>query len=281
MSFKRNAGKHTSEFRRNKPVNAAKRAADRKANAMIAGSVAVAVLVAGAWWQFQPPAVDSATNCRMDGVIPSHTVVLIDATDALPSVAASDLRARLERIQSDLEPHAKLSILTVEGRAGAEPLREVFSGCNPGRGADANFLFSNPQKVERAWRSTFAQPLDAQIARLGSLEQASSTPLLEAFYLVGAREDFGPRVGDRQLVVVSDFLHHTDDFSHYRPPFALDDSLQASAYMRSLMPRLDGVSIEPVFVPRREVASLQGRAHRTFWRDYFRHNGSPVGLFEG
>ena len=263
-----------------------KKAADDRKAKFIAAALGVGLVFVG-WGVFntRAPATHALTHCRVDGVIPSHTVLLIDATDKLPSVVLSRLRSAVERLEDRMGVYDKITILTVEGGDASSPVQELFSVCNPGRGKDVSWLTDNPEWAEEDWQADFSGPLEAQLAALGALKQANSTPLLEALFLVGQRSDFqtsdaGAGVGRRELIVVSDFLHHTAEHSHYRGAAPFGDAM-SSAYLRSMMPRLDGVELDTVFVPRPEVASLQNTAHRAFWRDYFRMAGTSADAFEG
>ena len=76
-----------------------------------------------------------------------------------------------------------------------------------------------------------------------------------------------------ELIVVSDLLQNVPAYSHYRtnPNY---EEFRGSPYGLSVLPSLEGVEVELVYLPNRTAATRQGSKHLSFWRQYLSDAGA-------
>src|SRR5262249_29212965 len=99
------------------------------------GVAGIIVLLAGASvaaWALAPlferVPLDEETQCPKSKLLTSHTVVLVDETDALSDTQARRLRALLDKTASGLELYGRLTVLLLDPSNPYEPKR-IFSMC--------------------------------------------------------------------------------------------------------------------------------------------------------
>ncbi len=221
----------------------------------------------------RPPAVDSATGCRLDRNDPVHTVILVDQSDPFNTTDLDWVYALLDAETRALPEHGRLTVLVPNSGNPFDPTL-VYSGCSPGSAAEANPIFENPKMIEQAWQARFYAPLSSKVAEALIDTVAPSSPLIEAIYTISDRPDFQAGETKRRLILVSDLIHHSKAFSMYRSGADLE-VLSASELAQSL-PRLDGVEVVARIVPRQEYDVPLGEV-KAFWRAWFAQTGADYG----
>lgn len=217
-----------------------------------------------------------AFNCPSDRPAPAHTVLLLDATDALDAGQASRLMDAAQAEAKALPRRGRLTLLLVKANSPWEP-EEVLSICNPGRGSEANPILETDRVLEREWKRAFWQPLQTAAAQLTQLPPTDESPILQSLAAVAGRRDFSPTSPGRKLVYVGDGLHYTaGSYSHYD-----GGDLQAGYRKSGIVAELDadftGARIEIEYLRRPVAPGIQGASHRAFWRWWFtEHNASSV-----
>ncbi len=242
----------------------------RSAIALMLSSV-FALFAAAA--MYQPPATDSETNCRLDRRDPAHTIVLVDQSDPFDSVDLDWVYALLEEEARGLERYGRLSVAVPNSESPYDP-QIVFSACSPGSAAAANPLWQNPRMVEQAWANRFREPLVRRADEVLKDTVAPSSPLMEAIFTLAARPDFKDRDASRRMVIVSDLIQHSRDFSMYRNG-ADYDAYQASALER-MRPQLEGVAVTARIMPRPQY-DLPLSEVKLFWQRWFDETGARYG----
>lgn len=210
----------------------------------------------------EPPPVNGATNCRLDRLDPAHTVVLIDQSDPFAATDVDWVRALLEDEARQLPKYGRMTIIVPSSASPFDP-KTVFSACSTGSAAGANPIFQNPRMIEQAWRTRFHAPMMAAADEVLIDTVAPSSPLLEAVYVLSGRADFQGQVPARRLIVVSDLMQHSKDFSMYRSG-AVYEPFEASA-LNSRRPGLGGVEVVARIVPRPEYP-LPLEEVKAFWK---------------
>lgn len=242
---------------------------------LVLGTLALVALAGVAWFEWsRPPAADAATMCPASGPT-GQVVLMVDTTDPLTFTQrrAWDVLLK-DLVQRRVPRDTLLSVYAVGGdfRADAKPLVEL---CNPGDGSDRSELTANLQRLRAQYEQRFLQPLAAQSDALMNAAPAERSPLLEAVQLVGidAFRRHAEVHGPRRLVILSDLLHNTPQYSMYRevPDFA---AFSATDYGRHLRADLPGVDVELhvlLTAPR-----LQTRRQLQFWESWFDQAGARV-----
>lgn len=217
--------------------------------------------------------IDPETLCPVDHVVP-HTVILVDRTDRLTEDHVILFERAVEAEASALPIAGRLSIFTIEGEVRSVP-EPVFSVCKPAEGKDAHWFHENKRRMQAQHEMRFASPLAAVLERLGKPAEADVSPILETIQSVARLPEFSPAAGVRRLVIVSDLLQNTPEYSQYRtlPDY---DIFRDTPYASTVMAALTGVEVEIVYLPNRAAALRQTPEHLDFWIRYFTDRGAIV-----
>lgn len=221
----------------------------------------------------QPPATDAETGCRLDRQDPSHTIVLIDQSDPFNATDVAWVRALLDDEARALPKYGRLTLSVPNAASAYDPVT-IWTGCSPGSAAAANPIFQNPKMIEQAWQSKFHAPLMAGAEAVLIDNVAPNSPLMEAMFTLGDRPDFQGRVAARRLILVSDLMQHSKDFSMYKAGTSWE-AFEESGLM-NMRPGLEGVDVVARVVPRQEYALPLGEV-KAFWQRWFTDTGAAYG----
>jgi len=256
-----------------------RRQARRERRSAIVGLAAalVGIAIAGAaawfWHAARGPSLDAATMCPAGGP-KGHYVLLVDKTDPLTFTQDQAFQALLRELVTRRVPPGYLFSVFVLGedfKANAQPLIEL---CNPGDGSGASELTANPKQLRRQYEQRFIDPLLKESQALVASSPARLSPIFEMLQLVGIN-GFRTRAvqGERRLIVVSDMLHNTAQFTMYRGPAAYADFARTD-YARRSQAELPGVEVELHVLMN--TPQLQTRAQLKFWEDWFDKAGARI-----
>lgn len=217
--------------------------------------------------------INSVTLCPSSG--PSgHLVILVDKTDPLNFTQKKSFQVLLEEIISTkVEPGELVSVFALgeDHKATAEPLINL---CNPGDAKDKSELTSNIKRLVDRYENQFRLPMLKLSQELTSQEPANYSPILEMIQLVsidGFRKESVN--GPRRLVLISDMLHHTPNYSMYKNNYDYKKFLDTD-YGRKMNVDLAGVQVELHYVLN--TPKYQTRKHLKFWEDYFSNAGARI-----
>ncbi|HUG63411.1 MAG TPA: hypothetical protein VMP03_16310, partial [Methylomirabilota bacterium] len=192
---------------------------------LLAGVVAVGMLGGMVWLNAtvdRPPVLNAETLCPVlegGGAVAgarSVTVVLLDGSDALPAIAQEQVSKALGDLAASLPPYGLLEVRLLDvDRPGG---RTLFARCNPGSGEGLSEWTANPEAARRRWIADFRDPVEAIIGGGVPAAPADISPIMAAIQTIAVQRFEGDRVRDapKTLVIVSDMLEHTPDYSHYR-----------------------------------------------------------------
>lgn len=231
--------------------------------------------VAGATYYFftRDPGLDRRTLCPKEGAR-AHTVLLVDKTDPLNfNQKQAFLRLLEELVDRRIAPGQLISVFVLgdDFRQGAKPLVEV---CNPGAAEGRSALTANLVKLNAQFRERFREPLLKQADALISTTPAKASPLLEMVQLVSLNGFRKHAVdGSRRLIIVSDMLHKTPQYSMYQG-IADFDTFAATEYGRKMTAELPGVEVEIHHVLH--YPKLQTRRQLDFWNAFFSRSGARI-----
>jgi hypothetical protein len=166
-----------------------------------------------------------------------------------------------------------LSIFVVgeDFKQTAEP---VFERCNPGRGAGKSELTSNPERTERLFLENFANPIISVKDKLVTQVPATYSPIFEMIQIVSINGFRKASVnGSKRLIVVSDMLQNTPEFSYYRGEIDFPVLREKPWFLR-MRTDLSGVNVDLIYLMH--TPHLQNRRNVKFWEDYFRDMKATV-----
>lgn len=244
----------------------------RRKDLMGAGLIVLVAAVLGgvafASMTLRTPAFDPDTLC-LEGK-PAHTLILIDATDALDIRQARRLKTVALQEAARLPRWGRLTVEGLRPDAASPPLR-LFSACTPGDRTQANALWEDVARLESLKQERFDGPLESALS--ARPREGPRSPIVEGLAASVADPAFqGP---GRRLVLVSDLLEFADGgFSAYAA------GADWAAYRRSRgalqsAPDLTGVPVRVLLLERANRAPAQTAARAGFWDPFFADSGTP------
>lgn len=219
---------------------------------ILSGVVGLLVIVGfGSMFAFnQPVELVSKTLCRTDEEPSSSVAILIDNTDRISERSAMQARVYIKKIIDVLPNNALVSVFVMSEDSSTH-ITPLISRCRPADGLNANQLVANPVLMKKRFEDEFYTPLFSAIDNLFEKDTAKFSPILESLYSISI-EAFTPYSDSvkKSLVVVSDMLQHSEQYSMYssQPDYSLFSSNAAKegAYPLSL----SGVNVEFLVLPR-------------------------------
>ncbi len=135
-------------------------------------------------------------------------------------------------------------------------------------------MTANLRKLRRQYEERFLEPLNKQAEGLVSAEPAKYSPIFEMLQMVSINSLRKHDVrGERELIIFSDMLHNTPQFSMYKgaADFA---AFAGSDYGRKLTLDLRDVRVElNVLI---NSPQLQTKRNLAFWEAYFNKAGARI-----
>lgn len=237
-------------------------------------SVVMLVLAAAGYYLLsRPNGLNPETLCPADGPR-GHYILLVDKTDPLNFTQKQALSVTLKELIETKVPEGFLVSVFALGedfRESATPLVEL---CNPGDGSNLSEWDSSPKKRKALYMSKFAQPLVELSESLVSAEAAKRSPIFEMLQLVGINGYRKQGInGERRLVIVSDMLQNTAQFTMYKGPVDFA-AFEASEYGRKSLPDLQNVKVELHYLMN--SPQLQTKRNLKFWEDFFARAGARI-----
>ncbi len=213
------------------------------------------------------PEPSDSRNCRIDGIVPAHTVVLIDQSDPF-SRTDTDWTWNLVMDEARALPkHGRLTVFPIETETPGD-LVASFGRCSPGSPANANPLYENPGDIRREWERDFEGDLRLTLENLMLQTSAPTSPLMEQIEGIIARYDFSSRNEGRRLIIISDLMQRSSYYSFYES----GADWERFAATDPSVPNLRGVEVA-VFVARRN-SGLSEAELIGFWKKYFEAAGA-------
>jgi len=221
------------------------------------------------------PGLDKGTLCPANGP-QGHYVLLVDKTEPLNFTQKQAFSITLNDIIKKRTPAGYLLsifVLDADFKANAEPLIEL---CNPGTGADKSAMTANLKKLRRQYENKFVEPMSKQLQALMSTTPAKFSPIFEMVQLVSINAFRKHDVkGERRLIILSDMLHHTPQFSMYLNPASYDYAAFAeTTYGKKTQVDLSGTDVELLYLLH--TPQIQTRRNLLFWENYFKKSGARV-----
>lgn len=216
----------------------------------------------------KPPPTDKE-NCRTDGAVPAHTVVLVDQSDPFESSDVDWAWQLMFDEAKALKKHGRLTILGIDAE-NPDQGHEVFSRCSPGSPNQANPIFENPRFIEQDWEAKFETEMRSHVESLMLTNQAPQSPLVEHIRGILRRADFRAEMPERRIVIISDMYQHSDNYSMYNS--GLNRELMDRAASAIEFPNMTGATVAIFRVDRK--TKLKGSDIIAFWQDVLAQHGA-------
>lgn len=249
------------------------------------GGVALFLLAAIAlatfgWYYFSTPTklvLNARDNCPTVG--PNGiSIVLVDTSDDLPPATKNEVQKILDDLVSSTPQYYLLEIRVLDVPLNRSSI--LFSRCNPGDGTGLNKWTDNERLAKSRWLETFRKPAEEAIRKSVTSAKAASSPIMAAIQDL-AIDQFSSehaRKIPKKLMVISDMIEHTRDYSQY--PRGGDLSYQrfkqSPAYLK-YRTNLYGAKITIDYVTRPTVMPDTNR-HAEFWSTWVKDNSGALDL---
>lgn len=254
------------------------RAKRRAAWQMVAGvillTIALAVVAGIVYFQVtRAKPLDRATLCPAEGPL-GHTILLVDKTDPLNFTQRQAFAVAMKDLVANKVPEGHLLSIFVLGERFEQSAQPLIELCNPGSDVGKSELSSNLKRLRQQYEERFVKPLDEVAKALVADEPAKASPIFEMLQLVGINGFRKHAVqGPKRLVIVSDMLHNTPQFSMYQA--ALDfEAFEATDYAKKVQADLTDVTVELHYLMT--TPRLQTRRNLAFWERYFDRAGARL-----
>jgi hypothetical protein len=239
----------------------------------------LATAVAGifAYFYFSTPSrpnLDPQTLCPVEGP-KGITVVLVDTSDDLSETTRRDVLVMLEDIVASLPALYRLDVRVLD-IAGTRS-RSLFSKCNPGDGAGLSEWTNNPRIARLRWIENFRKPAAEAVKNSVASAKANSSPLMAAIQDISIDQfsSAASQKATKSLILVSDMIEYTKDYSQYRGDLSFERYKQSPAYLK-FRTDLHGASVLVRYVTRQVKGQpvLDDAKHAEFWITWMKDNGA-------
>lgn len=222
--------------------------------------------------------IDSTTFCQLS-TLPESTVVVIDHTDSINPTQRVAIENRLWDIAREVKKNGSIKLFSV-AKVDNKVLSPEIDLCNPGTDKEANELTENKKFVKKKYEEKFKKPLNELLNTLFDAPKASQSPIMEALQSVVVTSFIGGKneAKIKKIILVSDLLEHTGEFSIYRgiPEFT---GYKKHPHWQKVKSDMSGIEVTIFFLHRDGEEKLQTSALRNFWVEYLEAQGASVTRF--
>lgn len=239
--------------------------------------LSVAALGAFAYFKFsrpQKPTLDRTSLCPLNGP-EGVTVVLVDTTDNLPETTKREVRQFLNDLITELPAYNKLDIRVLD--APNAKSQSLFSRCNPGDGAGLSEWTDNPAIARKRWIEGFQKPAEEAMVFSLRFDRAAASPIMAAIQDIAIDQFSAANVRNvpKTLIVISDMIEHTREYSQYSGDLTFDRYKRSPAYLK-YRTDLHGAQVTIGYV-RRLGTKIDAKRHPGFWQEWIVDNRGSVG----
>lgn len=249
--------------------------------AIVAGMFFLAIVViAGAITYVLRPSEkwDKETGCPIvkNEIRPSgQTVILIDTTDPLTENQKDQVRNLTKRIIKEQTRPGDLVTVYALNQEALTLRKPAFEMCSLRDGSDASKWTENSRLMKKKFEEKFNEPITKAIEQTSESKPDTASPIFEMIQLAGIRSFQKWNVqGEKRLIIFSDLLHNTPDFSLYQNAVPDFESFKKSDYRNRVISDLKDVDVT-LYIFQNDPAR-QKQALSTFWKDYFASLGAQV-----
>jgi hypothetical protein len=219
------------------------------------------------------PPLDKTTMCPASGPL-GHIVLLVDKTDPLNFTQRQAFSVTMEELVATKVPEGHLLSIFVLGEKFEQSALPLIELCNPGSDVGKSELNANLKRLRQQYEERFVGPLEDATKSLVAEAPAKASPIFEMLQLVGINGFRKHAVkGPKRLVLVSDMLHNTPQFSMYSGPVEFDP-FESTDYAKRTQAELRDVSVELYYLMT--TPRLQTRRNQVFWERYFERAGARL-----
>ncbi|MGZ3304420.1 MAG: hypothetical protein ACXU8U_01055 [Asticcacaulis sp.] len=207
-------------------------------------------------------------NCRIDGVIPAYTAVLIDQSDPFAFEDKTWLFKLVDKEASDLPKYGKFVVYKMDSSETSD-IAPVFEKCSPGSITHLNAFTQNERETRDRWDRKFHSELEITIKKIAAGSTLDRSPILEKLIGIAGVYDFSHVSGPRRLVIISDMKQYSSNLTMYGGEHYTYQDVKRRGLQ---VARLSGVTVYVKVVHRKDQEVHPGVIK--FWNTYFRAAGA-------
>ena len=220
--------------------------------------------------------IDKQTFCPTEEPL-NKTVVLIDLSDELNKPQKEFFLKEMESIKNDVKKHHNFTIYLLDEDLNISENKKI-SICNPGTQKDienSNIIEKssiNPRKVKEDWEKLFSERISNEIDQLLERSPSQNTsPVLEMIQLVSIREFKNLESDANNLIIVSDMLQNTNNFSMYKSAIPSFDEFRKEEYFSKIRTDLKKNVKIKLFILKRDGyrKTQESEKFLEFWSNFF------------
>jgi hypothetical protein len=239
-------------------------------NLPLYAGILIFIILAGAagWHVITKPKIDKETLCELD-IVSNTTVILFDKTGGF---SANQQRIVSRAITTEVDKLVvgdRLTIYEIDDKEYMGLSKPIFDSCRPKDSSETNELYENKQMIAKTFNVHFLDKLKAITATLDDTESAISSPIIESLNDISALYNLEVSLKLKRLIIVSDLLQHSGNFSFYKTNIKEIDKDKLS-----LMPDLFGTDIQVFWLQRsNREQKIQNSGPLQWWEQVFETSG--------
>ena len=177
-------------------------------------------------------------------------------------------------VNNEIEPGELLSIYILDDEI-QKTRRPIFEMCKMRDGSDAQKFTENQHLMAKRFQKKFQGPLMNRIDEtLSRKKSADSSPIFETLQTISVNSfDKYQTEGLRRLVMFSDMLHYTPQYSMFTPHHSFT-SLKESDYYSQIKTFLPDTAVKLYFLST--YPQYQKQELVEFWKKYFKDTSAFV-----
>lgn len=216
--------------------------------------------------------------CRTDS-LPEVTAIVIDHTDKISPIQKRAIEQRLSDVAADVKKNGSLRFYTVKENE-ADVLDVKFELCNPGSAKDTSQLTGNQRLAKKRYDEQFASIVEDNLLSVLEAETAQRSPIMKTIKAAAVDSFMGDNKADsyKRLVIVSDLLEHSANFSLYKSVLSFED-FEKTSFWPSVRSNLKGVDVEILFLHREGLDTEKTENLKFFWKIFFTQQGANKVIF--
>jgi hypothetical protein len=211
--------------------------------------------------------------CRKDGFVSRDTLIIIDATDSISVTQKMMIRKEANRLFSEAAVDERFTLYVIDEQL--QTVTSILQVCNPGDGRDKSELTANKRRLKARWQETFFGQLTSSVDILLDRPSANSSPVMEMMKYASIETLYDSPAKAKRMILASDMLQNSQALSQYRNPGDFDSLLKQDE-IRTLLPQLQDVDVEVLYLERGGHQGLQGRRHIRFWEQFIQQAGGEI-----
>lgn len=145
--------------------------------------------------------------------------VIIDTTDTPTVYQKKYIRQKIEETVNSMGVGSNVRVFPISNVIGGLG-KNLFDRCKPKSSKDANGLIENRLMIERTYNEKFLADFEGVIDSVLETESQHESPIIEALYDYSRLTEV--KASKKEIIIFSDLLQNTDDYSVYSTEKRLD-----------------------------------------------------------